>query len=179
MARILISGIAGLITYLLFDDHKSDNKIGQSKGEQAPLVSKSGGARKKVEKVDEQYPLCYEICSIARKVYNELKDKQETEEFKDIARLYSRIFCLEIALGNNPDEKVEENKINKELERYKNYYNMTDTENVEKFINDTFNKTEKLLKKLSSDESLIIKNKKIYDMHSESILKLLNKFLKK
>ena len=170
MNRVLISGLAGLITYMVLNN-KSDNKIKQS-----------GGAKKKVEKVenlDEQYPLCYEICKIAKKVYNELKDKQETQEFKDIARLYSRIFCLEIALGNNPDEKVEENKINKELERYKNYYNMTDTENVEKFINDTFNKTEKLLKKLSSKDDLIAKNKEIYDMHNESILKLLNRFLKK
>jgi hypothetical protein len=179
MARILISGIAGLITYLLFDDHKSDNKIGQSKGEQAPLVSKSGGARKKVEKVDEQYPLCYEICSIAKKVYNKLKDKQETQEFKDIARLYSRIFCLEIALGNNPNEKVEENKINKELERYKNYYNLNDVENVEKFINDTFNKTDKLIKNISSNNTLIKNNNEIKEMHAEVILKLLNKFLKK
>jgi hypothetical protein len=171
MNRVLISGLAGLITYMILNNNKSDNKIAQLGGAKEKV--------KKVEKPDEQYPLCYEICPIAKKVYNKLKDKQETQEFKDIARLYSRIFCLEIALGNNPNEKVEENKINKELERYKNYYNLNDVENVEKFINDTFNKTDKLIKNISSNNTLIKNNNEIKEMHAEVILKLLNKFLKK
>jgi hypothetical protein len=56
---------------------------------------------------------------------------------------------------------------------------MEDVENVNKIINDTFNKAEKLIKKISDKDSLIKKNKEIYDMHSESIMKLLKKFLQK
>lgn len=179
MDRVLISSLVGFVTYMVLNVYQPENKVEQSGGakKKAEKVEKE----KKEEKFDEQYPLCYEICPIAKKVYNELKKdgKEETIEFKDLNRLYSRIFCFEMALGNNKDDKVEENKVNKELERYKSYYNMEDDGNVSKFINDTFNKSEKLLKKLSTNDSLIMKNKEMYDMHNESIMKLLKKFLKK
>ena len=193
MDRILISSLIGFTTYMVLNTYQPDKKD-ESEG-QSPTASFIGGAKKvkevkKVKKIkevkkevkeDEQYPLCFEICPIAQKVYNELKKigKEETLEFKDINRLYSRILCFEIALGNNDDKKVKENKVMKELEIYKSYYNMTDEENVNKFINDSFNKSEKLLKKISETDSLIKKNKEMYDMHSESIMKLLKKFLEK
>jgi len=180
MDRILISSLIGFMTYMVLNVYQPSEKFGQSGGN-------FGGAKKKAEKEekndnpDEQYPLCYEICGLAKKVYNDLKKNglQETEEFKDIARLYSRIFCLEMALGNNSEKEVKENKVNKELENYRKYYNMDDTDNVQKFINDTFNKTERLIKKISKDEDLIKTNSQIKEIHDDEINKLLKKFLKK
>lgn len=197
MDRILISSLIGFSTYMVLNTYQSDKKEDKSE-RQSPTASFIGGAKKVKEvkeakkekktkevkneiKVDEQYPLCFEICPIAQKVYNELKKegKEESLEFKDISRLYSRILCFEIALGNNDDKKVKENKVMKELEIYKSYFNMTDEENVNKFITDTFNKSEKLLKKIPGSDNLIKKNKEMYDMHSESIMKLLKRFLQK
>jgi hypothetical protein len=192
MDRILISSLIGFTTYMVLKTYSPDKKKEKSEG-QSPTASFIGGAKKKADteekkskkvkenKEDEQYPLCFEICPIAQKIYNELKKegKEETLEFKDINRLYSRIFCFEMALGNNDYKKVQDNKVKKELERYRSYYNMEDVENVNRIINDTFNKAEKLIKKISDKDSLIKKNKEMYEMHTESIMKLLKKFLQK
>jgi hypothetical protein len=192
MDRILISSLIGFTTYMVLKAYSPDKKNEKSDG-QSPTASFIGGAKKKADKdekkskkvkenkEDEQYPLCFEICPVAQKVFNELKKegKEETLEFKDINRLYSRILCLEMALGNNDYKKVQDNKVMKELERYRSYYNMEDVENVNRIINDTFNKAEKLIKKISDKDSLIKKNKEMYEMHTESIMKLLKKFLQK
>lgn len=170
MDRLLLSSLVGLVTYMVLKVSPLDN---EPKGQ-------SGGAKKK-EKDTEQYPECFEICGLAKKVFNQLKKNglDNTDEFKNINRLYSKIFCLEIALGNNPDKKVDKNKVESELNKYKGYFNLNDEDNVKKYINDVFNKTEKLLKNITKDDDLIKLNKQIKEIHDEEIMKLLKKFLEK
>ena len=158
MDKLLISTVVGLTTYLVLSLNLNENMEN----------TQSGGS---------QYPECFNICGLAKKVFNDLKKekKSDTNEFNKLGELYSNVFCFEIALGNNDNKKVEKEKVNNQLKKLKEKYNGTNEENINKYLDNVFNDTEKLIKKISDNKDLISKNKMIKDIHKEAILELLKK----
>ncbi len=160
MDKLLISTVVGLTTYLVLSLNLNENMENTE--------SQKGGG---------QYPNCFNICGLAKKVFDDLRKSGNTDkkEFNKLGELYSKVFCLEIALGNNESKKVEESKVKNILEKLKEEYKGDNVNNVKKMLNDTFKETDKLIKVMSNDSKLIEKNKMIKEIHEEAILKLLKK----
>lgn len=157
MDKLLISTVVGLTTYLVLSLNFNENMEN---------TSQSGGG---------QYPDCFNICGLAKKVFDDLSNKKNTSEYNKLGKLYSKVFCFEIALGNNDSKKVEEAKVNNMLKKLKEEYVGDDNNNVKKFLDATFKETEKLIKRMSDDKKLIEKNNMIKEIHEEAIIKLLKK----
>ena len=126
------------------------------------------------------YPDCFEICLTASKIFDKLQviNKCGNSEYHDLAKLYSNLFCFEMALGNNNLQNVEDQKVEKELERIIKKYNMDELKSLEKFFIDMLKMTKDLLTDIGSDKELLTMNEEIFENHSKNIIKLYRVFRK-
>lgn len=49
-----------------------------------------------------QYPPCFEICGLAKQMYDELESKKNRPEFQRLMKLYSEVFCVEMGSKKIP-----------------------------------------------------------------------------
>jgi hypothetical protein len=167
MDKLFISSIVGLSTYLILNLN-NENKENES-------TEQNGGDKLGCS---NNFPDCFQIDNFAQEVFKELRKEKKCElpEFNKLGQLYSEVFCLEIALGNNEAKKVEKDKVNNRLiELNKIYKQSSNEDNIKKFLENTFNQTEKLLKTLTKTSSIIKKNNMIKEIHESTIIDLFKK----
>jgi len=178
--NILLSGLVGLLSYSILNtgnieasniSQKKESKVEQKGGDQCTDINSSY----------HNYPNCFEICNTSKKIFDTLQviDKCGNTEYHDLAKLYSSIFCLEMSLGNNNLKMVEDQKVEKELERIvKKYEGLDEMKALEKYLNDLFKVSIELLEGLGSSPELLKMGNEIKENHIEVIIKLYKEFRK-
>jgi uncharacterized coiled-coil DUF342 family protein len=176
-SNIILSGLVGLLSYFVLS---AGNNKGEIKDEQK-IKQKGGDQCTDINSTYHNYPNCFEICESAKKIFDTLQviDKCGNTEYHDLAKLYSSIFCLEMSLGNNNLKMIEEQKVEKELERIvKKYENMNEIKALQKYLSDLFKESIELMDRLGSSPELLEMAKEIKESHSETIIKLYKEFRK-
>jgi hypothetical protein len=125
MEKILLSSLVGVITYFVLSagTQFSDSKI--------DALQLKGGEEENanLKKNCDIFPECFivedkddESEKYAQQIFKVLiaRDLCGTPAYNDLAQLYSRIFCFEIALGNNPNhpDHIEKEKVMQLLTLY-------------------------------------------------------------
>ena len=127
MEKILLSSLVGVITYFVLSagTQFSDSKIDA-------LQLKGGNEENaNLKKNCDIFPECFivedkedESEKYAQQIFEVLieRDLCGTPAYNDLAQLYSRMFCFEIALGNNPNhpDHIEKEKVMQLLTKYNN-----------------------------------------------------------
>jgi hypothetical protein len=155
MSNIVLSGLVGLLSYYILSSNKkkSDIEIAlDTEASERPIIKKSyqygGDLCTDVNSNYSNHPDCFEICKIAIDIFNELQyiDKCGNKAYNLLAKLYSEIFCFEMALGNNNLNLVEDAKVdNKINEILKEYPNLDKKDALNKYLKESFKKVEALV----------------------------------
>jgi hypothetical protein len=174
MEKILLSSLVGVITYFVlsagtqFSDSKIDSL--QMKGGYDSINS--------INNCDI-FPECFMVSNNAKEIFEILINEKKcgTPEYDDLALLYSKMFCFEIALGNNPNHPyhVEKEKVKQLLRNYKQTINIEQVKYIKSntFINDFINdiniNAKIVLDKLSVDKSIHEKHNELIEKHRKQI----------
>jgi len=165
MDRILLSTLIGLVTYMTLKSSPiEENIINEVKDVKDVKEVKTGGSKCILE------PECFHICKRGKIIIEELKDKCDTNEYKEIIQMYIKIFCFEISLLKN-----EKNKINNILNLVKIKYSIVNEQNIRKFLSDIFENIHLLLIKIKASNNILLINEQVKKDHIKSIINLINK----
>jgi len=118
MEKILLSSVVGIVTYFVLSAgvQFSDAKI-------SSLQLKGGGENEPIPPTScDIFPECFMISENAKIIFERLINNKKcgTVEYDDLAALYSKMFCFEIALGNNPNapDHIEVEKVKQLLKNF-------------------------------------------------------------
>jgi hypothetical protein len=122
MEKILLSSLVGVITYFVLSagTQFSDSKIDalQLKGGEEEISNSKNNC--------DIFPECFSISEHAKKIFEHLMERKlcGTIAYDNLALLYSKMFCFEIALGNNPNhpDHIEKEKVMQLLTNYDKIY---------------------------------------------------------
>ena len=190
MEKILLSTVVGIITYFVlsagvqFSDAKISSlqlKGGEGVGESEPIPPTSC----------DIFPECFMISENAKIIFERLINNKKcgTVEYDDLAALYSKMFCFEIAMGNNPNapDHVEIEKVKQllknfdETEKYgvklvMNDNNVTTYPKastfIDSFVTDIDNKIKPLLASLNVSSESFQLHDELIKRHRENLRKL-------
>jgi len=168
MDRVLLSVLIGLVTFMVLksspldsDDSKDSNK------KETDKVTQKGGDKCEI------LPECFKVSKLGSSLIMQIKDKCETDEYKQIISAYIKIFCFEMALENK-----EISKVNNFLTEIRNKYNLADVMNIEEYLSDSFKNINTLLIKLNASNVTKSLNNDVKKHHQKMILELLSKIIK-
>jgi hypothetical protein len=176
MEKILLSSLVGVVTYFVLS---AGTQFSNSKIEVFNL--KGGGEQVDPKNNCDIFPECFMISDHAKRIFEHLQKRGKcgTQEYQDLGLLYSKIFCFEIALGNNPNHPnhIEEEKVRQLLTNYDGVYGvkLIKVENniveivkspdfIKNFITDINNNAKIALDKLSLTDEF-------HKLHEEMIVK--------
>jgi len=171
MEKILLSSLVGVITYFVLSagSQFSDSKI--------DALQMKGGENS--QNNCDIFPECFMVSDNAKQIFEVLINEKKcgTPEYDDLALLYSKMFCFEIALGNNPNHPyhVEKEKVKQLLRNYKQTINTEEVKYIKSktFINDFINdiniNAKIVLDKLSLDKSIHEKHHELIEKHRKKI----------
>jgi hypothetical protein len=169
MDSVLLSSLIGLVTYMVLKS--------------SPLDSNDTSDSKDTKKVDDStkkggdkcdiLPECFKVSKLGSSLIQQIRDKCETEEYKQIISAYIKIFCFEMALENK-----EISKVNNFLTEIRNKYNLADVMNIEEYLSDSFKNINTLLIKLNASNVTKSLNNDVKKHHQKMIFELFSKIIK-
>jgi hypothetical protein len=185
MEKILLSSLVGVVTYFVLSAGMqfSDSKI-------SSIQLKGGNEKEENSKTScDIFPECFIISENAKKIFEHLIEMKKcgTQAYDDLGIFYSKMFCFEIALGNNPNhpDHVETEKVKQLLENYNNLYGVKTVlhENntvtypraptfVNSFIDDIDIRAKELLRKLNANDTSFALHEELITKHRGNIQKL-------
>jgi len=169
MDRVLLSFLVGLTTYFVLNVSEHPEKFLQTGG-----FFQSGTCT-------DGYPDCFEISKSAKNILDYLKsiNKCGTDEYNHIGKIYSRIFCLEIYLGNNSTKTIEVEKSKNEISKLSSEFPaLSVNTTINNFINESLLKSNSLLVKLNVSAEILNKNKLVHENSKENLMILIENFQK-
>ena len=189
MNNIVLSGLVGLLSYFVLSSGNKKTKIeealltetSEKQTIKQPKKQEGGDLCTDVNSNYSNHPDCFEICKIAIDIFNELQyiDKCGNKAYNLLAKLYSEIFCFEMALGNNNLNLIEDAKVDSKIKDIsKDYPNLNNTESLNKYLKESFKRVEQYLKDLGASKEMLEKSSDVEKEHIESILKLYEKYEK-
>lgn len=168
MDRVLLSSLIGLVTFMVLKssplDSNDTQKVEDKKDTQKVEDTKKGG-----DKCDT-LPECFKVSKLGSSLIQQIKDKCETDEYKQIISTYIKIFCFEMALENK-----ETSKVNKFLTEIRNKYNLADVMNIEEYLSESFKNINTLLIRLNASNITKSLNNDVKKHHQKMIFELLSK----
>ena len=163
MDRVLLSSLIGLVTFMVLKSSPLDDSDDSNKKDTDKSTQKGG------DKCDV-LPECFQVSKLGSSLIFQIKDKCETDEYKQIISSYIKIFCFEMALQNK-----EISKVNNFLKEIRSIYNLADVMNIEEYLSDSFKNINALLIKLNASNVTKSLNNDIKKHHKYMILNLLSK----
>ena len=123
MEKILLSSLVGVVTYFVLS---AGTQFSNSKIEAFNLTGGGSDGPVNPKNNCDIFPECFMISDHAKRIFEHLQQRGlcGTQEYQDLGLLYSKMFCFEIALGNNPNHPnhIEVEKVKQLLTNYNGVY---------------------------------------------------------